>query len=104
MPPALQPVIPVELSYSWKGFTDADMQRVMHEALVEKRCTSLDLSWNKITDEGAAIEARAIQNNQVKSSMLIGLDMKIRRRLTTTSTERNSRSFVESCKECPLGL
>ena len=54
---------------------DADMQRVMHEALVEKRCTSLDLSRNKITYEGAAIIAKAIQNNKVRPSTVLSSDL-----------------------------
>ena len=77
-PPAPQPVTPVKLSYSEKRLVDADMQHVMHEALVEKRCTNLDLSQNKITEEGAAILAKAIQNNKVRSSMVMSSKLIIR--------------------------
>ena len=56
----------VELSYNRKELTDADMKRVMHDALIEKKCTSLDLSRNSITDKGAAIIAKAIEGNRVR--------------------------------------
>ena len=75
VPPAPQPVIPVKLSYSCEGLVDADMQRVMHQALVEKRCTSLDLSRNEITYEGAVIIAKAIQNNKVRPSTVLSSDL-----------------------------
>lgn len=58
----------VELWYASNKLTDVDMQRVMNEALIEKKCTSLNLRDNKITHEGAAIIAKAIQNNKVRSS------------------------------------
>ena len=66
-----KPVTPVELSYFSKELVDADMQRVMHQALVEKRCTNLDLSQNQITHEGAVIIAKAIQNNKVRPSTVL---------------------------------
>ena len=74
-PPAPQPVTPVELSYSYEGLCDADMQRVMHEALLEKQCTSLNLSGNQITHEGAVIIAKAIQNNKVRPSTVLSSDL-----------------------------
>ena len=73
--PTPKPVTPLELSYSSKGLVDADMQRVMHQALVEKRCTILDLSSNGITHEGAVIIAKAIQNNKVRPSTVLSSDL-----------------------------
>ena len=59
-------VTPVELSFSSKGLTDAEMQRLMSDALIKQRCTSLSLSQNKITRQGASIISTAIENNEVR--------------------------------------
>jgi hypothetical protein len=61
-----EPMPSVELSYCRERLTDADMKRVMQEALIEKRCMSLDLSRNKITHTGVAIIAKAIESNRVR--------------------------------------
>jgi hypothetical protein len=63
---AVKPPPPVELSYQSKKLTDTDMERVVNEALTEKKCTKLDLSYNKITHEGAAIVAGTTYNNNVR--------------------------------------
>lgn len=45
--------------------TDAGVQRIIDEFIVRKKSTELDLSWNKITHEGAALIAKALHKNQV---------------------------------------
>jgi hypothetical protein len=57
--------VPVELTHRCEGLTDDDWQRVMTEALIHKKCTSLYLSHNQITEAGAAIIATSIRNNHV---------------------------------------
>ncbi|CAF4716067.1 unnamed protein product, partial [Rotaria sp. Silwood2] len=57
------PVQPVKVSYESKNITDADIQRVIKEAIVQQQCTDLDLSGNKITAEGAVMLAKALRNN-----------------------------------------
>ena len=66
---AAEPATHVELSYQGRGLVDADIQRVMQEALVEKRCTSLNLRDNKIADKGADTIATTIQNNKVGTNL-----------------------------------
>ena len=61
---AKKPVV-VELTHEGAGLTDTDLQRVMTAALIHKKCTSLNLSQNKITAIGAAIIATSIENNEV---------------------------------------
>ncbi|CAF4740712.1 unnamed protein product, partial [Rotaria sp. Silwood2] len=57
------PVQQVEVSYRQKNITDADIPRVIKEAIVQQQCTKLDLFGNKITHEGAALLAKALRNN-----------------------------------------
>ncbi|CAF4449812.1 unnamed protein product [Rotaria sp. Silwood2] len=57
------PVQPVEVSYRDKNITDADIPRVIKEAIVQQQCTKLDLFKNQITHEGAALLAKALRNN-----------------------------------------
>ena len=58
--------VPVELTLNSRGLTDTDIQRVITEALIHKKCTSLILSHNEITDMGVAIIAASIENNEVR--------------------------------------
>jgi hypothetical protein len=60
------PVQSVKVSYGSKNITDADIQRIINEAFVQKQCTELNLSFNKITHEGAAILAKTLRNNEVR--------------------------------------
>ena len=60
------PVQPIKVSYQSKNITDAEIQRVIKEALVQQQCTDLNLSWNTIKHEGAAALAKALQNNTVR--------------------------------------
>ncbi len=55
------------MSYESENITDADIQRIINEAFVQKQCTELDLSYNKITHNGAAILAKTLQNNEVRN-------------------------------------
>ncbi|CAF5038961.1 unnamed protein product, partial [Rotaria sp. Silwood1] len=57
------PVQPVKVSYSQKNITDADIPRIIKEAIVQQQCTELDLWGNKITHEGAAMLAKELRNN-----------------------------------------
>ena len=56
---------PVKVSYSSKELTDNDIPRVIKELLQQKQCTILDLSCNRITDEGAALLSKALKHNEV---------------------------------------
>ncbi|CAF3699249.1 unnamed protein product [Rotaria socialis] len=55
----------VKLSYQQKELTDAKMQLIRNEALIEEQCTELDLSDDEITHEGGLNIEEIIQNNQV---------------------------------------
>ena len=67
-----KPIIqPVEVSYHGKGITNNDIERVIKEALQQKQCTILDLSANRITDEGAAFLSKALKHNEVSDSLNI---------------------------------
>ena len=57
----------IKLTYSGQRLNNDDMQRVMHEALVEKECAELDLSSNWITDEGAITIANLFRDNNVSA-------------------------------------
>ncbi|CAF2723802.1 unnamed protein product [Rotaria sp. Silwood2] len=70
------PVQPVKVSYESKNITDADIQRVIKEAIVQQQCTDLNLSWNKITAEGAVMLAKALRNNTVRNLCYVSLDKK----------------------------
>lgn len=62
-----QPTKPIiKLCYSSQKLGEIDMRRVMNEALVEKQCTELDLSRNKVDGKGAAIIAEFLRHNQVE--------------------------------------
>ena len=66
--PKTKPVTPyVKISYQSKKITDTDITRVIKEALIQQQCTELDLSWNQITHEGAAILCRALRDNTVRN-------------------------------------
>lgn len=65
--PVLQPV---KISYKDKYLTDAKVERIIKEALMKKKCTELDLTWNDITHTGAGKLAKALQNNKVKKYVL----------------------------------
>ena len=61
-----KPIIqPVEVSYESKNLTDNDIPRIIKEAFEQKQCTKLNLSWNKIKHEGAALLSKALKHNQV---------------------------------------
>ena len=62
---------PVKVSYSSKKLTDNDIPGVIKEALQQKQCTILDLSFNRITDEGAALLSKALKHNEVSDSLNI---------------------------------
>ncbi|CAF4189089.1 unnamed protein product [Rotaria sordida] len=64
------PVEPVKISYESKNITDADIKRIIQEAIVQQQCTELNLSNNKITHEGAAILAKELRNNTVTNFLL----------------------------------
>ena len=66
--PSIQPV---EVSYYDKGITSNDIPRIIKEALQQKQCTILDLNWNKIRDEGAALLSKALKHNEVSDSLNI---------------------------------
>ncbi|CAF3802320.1 unnamed protein product, partial [Rotaria sp. Silwood1] len=57
------PVQPVKVSYRQKNITDADIPRIIKEAIVQQQCTELNLYDNKITYEGAAMLAKELLNN-----------------------------------------
>ena len=63
------PTTPVKVSYKKKGITDNDIPSVIKEALEQKQCTILDLSWNNIKDEGAALLSKALKHNEVSLSV-----------------------------------
>ena len=56
---------PVQVSYQEKGITDNDIPHVIKEALQQKQCTILNLSFNRITHEGAALLSKAFKHNEV---------------------------------------
>ena len=59
-------ISPVEISYYGKGITDNDIPHVIKKALQQQQqFTILDLGWNKITDEGAALLSKALKHNEV---------------------------------------
>lgn len=60
-------VQPVNVSFEGKNITDIDIERIAREAIIEQRCTELDLKSNRITHEGAAILAKALRNNKVQT-------------------------------------
>ena len=62
---------PVEVSYENKRITDNDIPRVIKEALQQQQCTILDLSFNRITHEGAALLSTALKHNEVSDSLNI---------------------------------
>ncbi|CAF4740183.1 unnamed protein product [Rotaria sp. Silwood1] len=68
------PVQPVKVSYQSQNITDADIQRIIKEAIVQQQCTELDLSWNKITHEGATILAKELRNNTVRKLYYLSID------------------------------
>ena len=66
--PTTQPksiINPVEISYQSKNLTDNDIPRVIKEALEQKQCTILNLGWNNVTHEGAALLSKALKHNKV---------------------------------------
>lgn len=67
-PPLVPPKSIIKLCYARRCLNENDLKRVMNEALVEKRCTDLDLSSNTITARGAAIIASALRDNKVSGS------------------------------------
>ena len=64
LPPAAKKSVSVEVSHKREGLTDDDLPRVMDEALIEKKYTSLDLSSNRVTAAGTTIIVTPIQNNK----------------------------------------
>ena len=56
---------PVKVSYSSKELTDNDILHVIKEALQQKQCTILNLSYHRITHEGAALLSKALKQNEV---------------------------------------
>lgn len=66
------PVVhPLKISYAERHITDADMEHIIKEALIEQECTELDLRSNRITHAGAEIVANALRDNRVRISLLI---------------------------------
>ena len=67
-----KPIIhPVEVSYLWKKLIDNDIPGVIKEALQQQQCTILNLHYNNITDEGAALLSKALKHNEVRDSLNI---------------------------------
>ncbi|CAF2125841.1 unnamed protein product [Rotaria magnacalcarata] len=60
------PVKQVKVSYRRKNITDADIQRIIKEAIIRHQCTGLDLHDNEITRDGAAMLGKVLRNNMVR--------------------------------------
>jgi hypothetical protein len=52
-----------EVDLEEQNLNDEDMEIVVKEAIINKQCTDLNLSYNKITAVGISIIARALNNN-----------------------------------------
>ena len=61
----------VEVSYQNNNLTDNDIPGVIKEALQQKQCTILNLHYNNITHEGAALLSKALKDNEVSDSLNI---------------------------------
>jgi Ran GTPase-activating protein (RanGAP) involved in mRNA processing and transport len=46
-----------------QDLTDQDMEIVVKEGIINKKCKCLNLEWNNITSAGASILAHALTNN-----------------------------------------
>ncbi len=61
-----EPVPVLKWSLEFQKLTDACMPQVAYEALLRTSCTHLDLSANKLTDDGIAVLASNLTTNQVR--------------------------------------
>jgi hypothetical protein len=50
---------------------DQDIPIIIHQAIINKRCTILDLSSNEITFEGASLLANALNNNLTLKELIL---------------------------------
>ncbi|CAM4858454.1 unnamed protein product [Rotaria socialis] len=66
VPQSKPPVKQVKVSYRKKNITDADIQRIIEEEIIQQQCTELDLHDKEITHHGAAMLAKALRNNIVR--------------------------------------
>ena len=64
---------PVEVFYGTNNLTDNDIPGVIEEALQQKQCTILHLSFSRITHEGAALLSQALKHNEVRDSLNISM-------------------------------
>lgn len=55
------------------GIFDSPVERIIKEALVEHKCTQLNLCWNKLTHEGVAKLAKVLKNNEVETCPVLFL-------------------------------
>ncbi|CAM4768322.1 unnamed protein product [Rotaria magnacalcarata] len=63
------PVKQVKVSYRRKNITDADIQRIIKEAIIRHQCTGLDLHDNEITRDGAAMLGKVLRNNMTLNTV-----------------------------------